>query len=184
MKRQHISTATTNPSKLPTMASCQRWPWISFTGVKGMSKRSDTCFPRRLSALDWSPADRRTPTASRMTIRLRKNDTMNRESNPSTKAIEADNETTSAEWLEGIPPVFQSMMNAISFAWSFRRFNTVKSAFITCARKMLNVPERKIGFENSDTKLCDCISTFKVCEKRQCLSSPKIMKFLRWPRLL
>ncbi len=45
-----------------------------------------------------------------------KNDRMNRELNPSMKAIDADSETTSAEWLEGMPPVFQSMMNAISFA--------------------------------------------------------------------
>jgi hypothetical protein len=36
-----------------------------------------------------------------------------------------------------------------------------------------------MGLEKSDTKLCDDISTLKVCGNPQCLSSLKMIKILR-----
>jgi hypothetical protein len=68
---------------------------------------------------------------------------------PSLKPTDVAMPTVRAEWLEGIPPVFQSRVRKTSrrdLALALKREMT---ALISWVMKRLNEAERKIGFEKN-----------------------------------
>jgi len=53
---------------------------------------------------------------------------------------------TKEEWLEGIPPVFQRSVNAISCALLLFDCNSTMTALRSWAKNQLLIAERKTGF--------------------------------------
>ena len=137
--------AMQNPKTAPTTTSDQVWPWTSLTDSYRIPRRRERSLPSLLRAFDCNPAERRTPRASRTTIREVKSDTIKRFENPSVSATAALMEIATAAWLEGIPPVRQKKTNIASRRSALRALIIVMIALMSWAMRRLNNAERNIG---------------------------------------
>lgn len=141
------ASAMKNPSRLPTMTCGRVWPWISFTGLKAMWSRLPTLEPSVLSALAWTPAERLTPRASRMTTSEKKTLRANRsEDGPLLNAAAVDMDTARALWLDGMPPVRHKRVAITSRNDRARLPNRLMRALANCAVNKLRAADRNNGF--------------------------------------
>jgi hypothetical protein len=84
---------------------------------------------------------------SRITISAKKRATINKfELRPSRRATEVTIADTMEAWLEGIPPVRQSIVSKTSLPFFLRRLSRSIAAFINWAINQLDTQDRKMGF--------------------------------------
>jgi hypothetical protein len=72
------------------------------------------------------------------------------EDTPSVMPAEVAREQTSAEWLEGIPPVLQTAVSIASRTLLFLRVETEMIIFKSWEMHRLEMADRKIIFSNND----------------------------------
>jgi hypothetical protein len=70
------------------------------------------------------------------------------EEKPSAKATEVAREVTTAEWLEGMPPVRQTITSISSRLFFLRPLSRKITAFSSWAIKRLETVDRNITFSN------------------------------------
>jgi hypothetical protein len=88
--------------------------------------------------------------ASRIIIREKNKVTINRfEPTPSLIATEADRDDTRAAWLEGIPPVRQTMVSNSSRPLLFLPPSSMIAVLNSWASKKLDTEDKKMGFSRN-----------------------------------
>lgn len=108
--------------------------------------RDETFEPSSLRARACCPDERRTPTASRITINAKQQEKMNKsESMPFLKPIVVETEDTRAEWLEGIPPVRQNSISIKCLKDVMLLVNRVINVFRNWLKIQLETAARNIG---------------------------------------
>ncbi len=146
IQRVENATPMKNPRRIPANTSMGRCPWISLTGLNWYRIRAETLDPSSLRALACWPLERLTPTASRITTRAKQQEnTKMSESMPDLKPMAVVTEATSAEWLEGIPPVRQKSNSSRSLKEDTVCVRSVMMVFRNWLSTQLETAARKIG---------------------------------------